>query len=169
MELIASRSLSRLPNQFHHVVITTTGLQERPEAALLALGVEKRLHAEVETIEWDQFFARLLDPGDLSLIQQGLLCLVFVRFEDWDHFHDYATKPHITPSYEMARKKISDLIYAVDCAAARSTGRIVVVVLPCSEAVGKTAELVTFFSELTEHMRASLAHHAGTVDVIDWF
>jgi hypothetical protein len=168
VELTTSRTVPALARPFEHVVITTTDLKEWPEPALLELGIEKSLHAGVETVEWDQFFAKLLDPGDISLMRQDLLCLIFVRYEDWDHFQDYVTKHNITPSYAMARKKISELIYAVDCAAVRSASRIVIVVLPCSEVVGKAAELVAFFSELTEHMRASLAHHAGTVDVIDW-
>lgn len=147
--------------------MTITDLKEPPEMALLALGIERRRHSEVETVEWNRFFSTLLDPGDASLMGPDTLSLILVRFEDWDHFQDYVRDHSIRPSYEMARKKISELIYAVDCASARSTGRIMIVILPCSEMVAGAPELVAFFAELTERTRASLAHHA-VVDVIDW-
>ncbi len=149
-----------------YVVMTTTdptGSVELPFAArLFATGQKMR----VDVLEWNHFFLRLLDPADLSMVRDGVLCVVLLRFEDWDHFQEYARTRVGEPSYGLVRKKIGDLIYAIDSASARFAGCFLICVLPCSEIVGEVHHLVSFFDDMKDHIRTSLSHHE-TVEVID--
>jgi hypothetical protein len=153
-------------DRIERVVITTTDPNGSPEPRVMARLFANGLRMRVDVIEWNRFFLHLLDPANLALVRDGVVCMVFLRYEDWDHFQEHARNPDIEPSYGMVRKKIGDLIYAIDCAAMRCVGRLLLCVLPSSEPVSRVSHLVSFFSEMTDHMRTSLAHH-NSVSVIE--
>jgi hypothetical protein len=152
----------------YSVVATTIDrLKTTPEATLFAHWIEAGLRVRVQSVEWDQFFERLLDPLDTSLLREGVLCAVFIRYEEWDHFQDYVANRRIAPSYAMVQRKLQDVIYAMECVVARLAGRILIFVLPCSGTLGALPELVAFFTDLTDHLKTSLADY-GAIQVVEW-
>ena len=105
----------------------------------------------VGILEWDEFCRSLLDPDDArwSRAAGGTVCLALLRFEDWDHFSDHLRDPSIEPSYDLVRRKTSDLIQCLTIAANRSRARFGVLVQWSAQA-RRCQEVNDFFEQVTQ-------------------
>lgn len=139
------------------VVLTGTDLSNASEASRLQRILVAALGHRVETLDWNHFLLRLLDPDDRAVTGQERLCVILVRFEDWDHFHEYALNRSLRPSYEVVEKKVNEIIYGLECASTRFNGRCLVCILPCSRLVGRVPELVSFFQSMIDVLKNALS------------
>jgi hypothetical protein len=141
------------------VVLTGTDLSNASEASRLHRVLVAALDRRVETLDWNHFLLRLLDPEDRTFTGPDLLCVMLVRFEDWDHFHEYALNRSPRPSYEVVEKKVNEIIYGLECASTRCNGRCLICILPCSPLVGRVPELVSFSQGMIALLKNALSPH----------
>jgi len=145
--------------QARAMVVTGTDISHASEARRLARILAAGARGRVQTLDWNHFFLHLLDPTDTALVREDSLSLILVRFEDWDHFREYALNRSLRPSYEVVEKKVHDMAYAMECASARCAGRCLICILPCSPVVREVPELVSFFQETIQFLKSSLSPH----------
>ncbi len=107
-------------------------------------------------VDWENLLCLMLDPDETIWHLEGLWCMVFVSFEDWDHFADYLRDPSIEPSYALVERKTQDLADCLCTTARRSTCRFCVCVMPWSDAAVRCKEVNDFFESVALRLEDSL-------------
>jgi hypothetical protein len=141
------------------LILTATSLGG-PAVMPVALLTGAILEAEIEILEWNNFFSRLLDPRNFST-SEDLVWMILLQIEDWDHFLEHARNPSVAPSLELLEQKTGELAYLLGSIGNHPIGRLFVGLLPPPEEVGRNGGLMAFREKLCDGLRDSLSDYSS--------